>query len=146
MKNTPTYLAFNQSGQMGLKVLEELKEECKHPLELNTELLLQIVKDNKDTEYGKKYHFEDIHSIEDYRKNVPVITYEDIAEYLERMMNGEKNVLIAYPFDHMNETSGTIGAPKVVPMSDKQSDVFSRYNYLLNMGLYEKYLPEKWKE
>lgn len=142
----PTYMAYSQSAQLGKQVLAEFREECKRPLELTEELLLKILDDNKDTEYGKKYHFKDIHSIEAYQKNVPVVVYDDLAPYLERMMAGEKDILTSYSYDHMNETSGTIGAPKVVPMTDAQSEIYQRYNYLLNMGLYEEYLSPEWKE
>ena len=59
-------------------------------MELTTELLMKLLNDNKDTEYGKKYDFANIHSVEDYQKKVPVVVYDDLAPYLERMMDGEK--------------------------------------------------------
>ena len=58
---------------------------------------------------GRKYGFADITTVEEYQKRVPVIVYDHIAEAIERMCNGEQNVLTAYPYRHMNETSGTIG-------------------------------------
>ncbi|MCR4657669.1 MAG: GH3 auxin-responsive promoter family protein, partial [Lachnospiraceae bacterium] len=87
-----------------------------------------------------------MHTIEDYQKKVPVITYDDIAEYLERMMDGEKNILTAYDYNHFNETSGTVGVPKVVPMTEEQSQVFARYNNLLMYGIIREDLDPDWKE
>lgn len=130
-----TYMAYKQSVEQGKAVYHEFLEEMKEPMERTTALLMQLLDDNKDTEYGKKYGFADIHSVEDYQKKVPVVTYDDLAPYLERMMKGEKNILTAYQYDHFNETSGTVGVPKVVPMTDKQSDVFARYNNLYNYGM-----------
>lgn len=60
------------------------------------------------------------------------------------MMAGEKNLLTAYEYNHFNETSGTVGAPKVVPMTDKQSEVFAKYNNLIMYGIIRKNLPEDW--
>ncbi len=34
-----------------------------------------IIRDNEDTEIGKKYGFADINSIDEYRKKVPVHVY-----------------------------------------------------------------------
>jgi hypothetical protein len=36
--------------------------------EINYKLLKSIIDDNKKTEYGKKYNFSEIKTIEDYKK------------------------------------------------------------------------------
>lgn len=51
----------------------------------NEKLLLEILDKNKDTEYGRKYGFADIHLAEEYRKRVPVSIYDDYAGYILRM-------------------------------------------------------------
>ena len=76
----------------GRKSVREILANCARANDLSRELLMQIVRDNKDTEYGKKYHFDQIHSIEDYKRLVPLSTYDDYAPYIERMVDkGEKN-------------------------------------------------------
>ena len=104
-------------------------------MKVTTDMLLKLLHDNSDTKYGRRYGFADIHSIEDYQRKVPVVVYDQIALELERMMRGEKNVLTAYPFGHFNETSGTIGTPKVVPMTDPQEKVFARYSQMIMYGI-----------
>ena len=143
--NNGTYVANHMNAEMGKLVLTEFQEETKEPMKVMTELLMQLLQDNKDTEYGRKYDFAGIKTIEDYQKKVPVIIYDDIAEYLERMLAGEKNILTAYPFDHMNETSGTVGVPKVVPMTRQQSEIFVRYNNSTIYGVLAETLGEDWK-
>lgn len=123
---------------------EEFLEESKTPMKNQNEFLMKLLKDNQDTEYGKKYGFAEIRSIEEYQKKVPVIIYDDIAESIERMLAGEKNILTAYPFDHMNETSGTVGNPKLIPMTQPQLDIYTKYNNLLLYGLLFKKLDPKW--
>lgn len=143
--NNPTYQTNKQSAERSLPVYEAVLEETKRPMEIATATLLSILDDNKDTEYGRKYGFADIHSIEDFQAKVPVITYDDIAADMERMMNGEKNVLTAYPFDHMNETSGSIGAMKVIPLTQQMTQMFVKYNRAYTDGLMAKLLdPDKW--
>ncbi|MBQ9721230.1 MAG: GH3 auxin-responsive promoter family protein [Oscillospiraceae bacterium] len=134
------------TAEQGKAVLAAFREETKHPMEAANALLMRLLEDNKDTEYGKKYGFADIHSIEDYQKKVPVATYDTFAPYLERMMAGEKDILTAYSFNHFNETSGTVGNPKVVPMTDRQSDVFAKYNNLYMYGLLGENVDADWMD
>lgn len=65
--------------------------------ENNVKLLETFIEDNKNTEYGKKYNFSDIKTLEDYKNNVPLTKYDDYDLYIKRMFNGEKNILTAYP-------------------------------------------------
>lgn len=75
----------------GVKVRESLEVMTQDPMKYNTELLMKILEDNKDTEYGLKYDFANIKSIEDYQAKVPVTDYDSYADYIYRMTeNGEK--------------------------------------------------------
>ncbi len=145
MDGNMTYQANERNSAEGLKVLEAFREETRNPMERTTALLMKLLQDNKDTEYGRKFDFANIHTIEDYQKKVPVVVYDDLAPYLERMMEGEKNVLTAYSYDHFNETSGTVGVPKVVPMTAEQANVFAKYNNYLLYGLMSEGLDPDWK-
>jgi len=129
-------LRMNQQGAAaGIRALEELAAVAEAPRSAQEEFLLKIIRDNEQTEYGKKYHFSEIRSIEDYQRLVPVITYDDIDEAIERMKNGESNVLTAYHFNHMNETSGTVGKQKAVPLTDEQTAVFMKYSNQISLGI-----------
>ncbi len=145
MTNDFTRMANEQSGAAGKAVfLEVFNEETQKPMELQEQFLMQLVRDNENTEFGKKYDFAGIHSIKDYIDHVPVMIYDNLAPYIERMKDGEKNVLTAYNFDHMNTTSGTVGNPKYVPLTDRQTQVFMKYNFMYINGLKEALLPPEW--
>ena len=135
MEKSNTYLANKQNAEQGKAVLKALAEDTKRPMEEQQNLLFKILKDNQNTEFGKAHGFSEIRSIEDYQIKVPVAVYDDFAPYFERMMNGEKNILTSYRYDHFNETSGTIGVPKVVPLTDEQTKIFAKYNSALISGL-----------
>ncbi len=146
MKHSIYYQSNLNDSQTGKKVYEQINEEFANGPELNNSLLFQILHDNKDTEYGKKYGFADITSIEEYQKQVPVIMYDDIADDITKMCNGEQNVLTAYPCKHMNVTSGTIGKQKKIPMTQKQNEVFVKYNKMYLDGLKSELLDSSWME
>lgn len=128
--------AMSPAGKMNFqKVMEgkaayaEFQEMSNDPVKYNTELLMKIVRDNQDTEYGKKYGFSEINSVEEFRKKVPVSRYDDYAEYILRETEqGEKNLLCAYDIVHYNKSSGTMGNPKRIPMSVEAVNIFQRYN------------------
>jgi hypothetical protein len=79
--------------------------------------LMEILQRNKDTEYGKKYGFGDIRSMADYRKRVPIVSYEDVRPFMDRITRGESNVLIAETPVMFNQTSGTTGDAKYIPVT-----------------------------
>lgn len=147
MDNSATYMANKQAADAGLKVYHQvLEEDSLRPMGLQESFLMRLLKDNKETEYGRRYGFCEIHSIEEYQKRIPVVTYDDLEPYVRRMLEGEKNILTAYPVHHMNETSGTIGLPKRIPMSEKQYSIFQKYNYAYLNGVKAAYLNPVWME
>ena len=107
-------------SEIGIKAHKRLDRMTRNPMETQKQFLLQLLRDNQDTEYGKKHGFADIHSIEEYQQRVPLSSYDDYAEAIERMaMKGEKNILTAYNVNHYSKSSGTMGNPKLIPFSEK---------------------------
>ncbi len=84
-----------------------------------------IVEENSGTEYGRRYGFKDIKTYEDYKRAVPLIEYEDVQEEVERMYQGEENVLTAYKVKHFLLTTGTTGLRKRIPETYR---AFLQYN------------------
>lgn len=112
----------------GKKVLQLLDEKSANAPQVNEELLLRIIRDNKDTEYGRKCGFADIHSIEDFKKKVPFTEYDHYAPYIERMINNdEKNLITVYPIVHYALSSGSIGVPKHIPVSRETLDIYGMH-------------------
>lgn len=102
------------------------------------ENLLQILKKNRDTEYGRKRNFETIQNERDYQKNVTINQYQDLEPYIEKTINGDKNVLTAETPFMFNLTSGSSDKPKFIPVTGivrKRTDILMRqwlYRALLN--------------
>lgn len=145
-KDSMVYKMNSQGAAAGKQVLLSLAEKCENPRQTMENLLLKILKDNADTEYGRKYNFNQIKSIEEYRKALPVITYDAIEDSIERMKKGEKDILTSYHFSHMNETSGTVGKHKAIPLTDEQSQVFMKYSNQLMLGILGENLGDSWME
>lgn len=70
------------------------------------------------TEWGRKYGYDTIRSYADFRDRVPVQVYDDIKPYVERMMNGEQNLLWSSPVRWFAKSSGTTNdKSKFLPVS-----------------------------
>src|SRR5262245_8840216 len=79
--------------------------------------LIDILRANQATEYGRQYGFAKITDLKTYREAVPVVTYDAIHDRIERVTRGEKNVLTAEDPVMFAQTSGTTGAAKLLPVT-----------------------------
>ena len=96
----------------GTRALDELDRNCETAVDMSRDLLMKILQDNKDTEYGRRYGFADITSVEEYRQKVPFSVYDDYAPYIERMIkNNETDLISVYPAVHYALSSGSVGVP-----------------------------------
>ena len=113
-------MAMSDLGVMlGNMVLKGVNRFTSIPFETQEKILLQIMDENKDTVYGKKIGFKDVHSIEDFQRIVPLSTYDTYDNYVERMLNGEENLMMARKCKRYCSSSGSVGKPKVLPKSGK---------------------------
>lgn len=144
-KLTPAGQGNLQQVTIGKPVVEALDQMAEDPMKENEKLLLEILDKNKDTEYGRKYGFADIHSAEEYRKRVPVSIYDDYAGYILRMSEkGEENLITSGKVVHYNKSSGTVGNPKRIPLTEEAFQIFQKYNGPYRAGLIAKELGEEW--
>lgn len=136
----------NYKGVMDGKVIyDEFQQILEEPMKYNEACLFRLLEDNKDTEYGKKYDFANIHSIEEYQQKVPISQYDDYVEYILRMTEAnEKNLITVYDVNHYCKSSGTMGNPKRIPMSEKSIEVYHRYNSAYTKALLGEKLGLDW--
>ena len=90
------------------------------------EKLMQWIRENADTEFGKEHQFCKIQSLADYQHYVPLSDYSDYADAVQRMYEGNSNILTAYPLYGFVMTSGSMGKPKRIPLTVKGLEPFAR--------------------
>ena len=135
-----TWAMLKAMVSKGSKAMLRMDRNSQNAYQSNERLLMQILKDNADTEYGRKYDFAGIHSVKEYQEKVPYTTYDDYAPYIERMVkSGEKNLITAYPITHYAETSGSVGVQKRIPMTDRAMDVYQAYSGIRMFSLAKRH-------
>src|ERR1700761_8092831 len=78
-----------------------------NPVSAQRAVLQDLVTAAQYTEFGKKYNFTKLFSVKEFKQNVPIHEYDDIKPYIERMMEGEPNVLWNTPIAWFAKSSGT---------------------------------------
>ena len=86
----------------GQNVRRRLDDITHNPMRSQEEFLMRLVRENANTEYGRKNNFKDIRNMDDFRRFVPLTTYDDYTPYIERLANGERNILTAYLTEHIS--------------------------------------------
>ena len=71
------------------KRIHQIELFMKYPHEVQNELLEDMIKKASKTEYGKQYGFKTIENYEHFKNKVPIVSYEDLFPYIERLMKGE---------------------------------------------------------
>jgi GH3 auxin-responsive promoter len=90
----------------------------KYPNDVQNELLLDLIDTAKYTQTGKQYDFESIKSYETFSERIPVSTYEEYQNVIERSRKGEPNIFWPTPIKWFAKSSGTTNAKsKFIPVS-----------------------------
>ncbi|NJD01928.1 MAG: GH3 auxin-responsive promoter family protein [Ruminiclostridium sp.] len=83
--------------------------------QVQEEVLSALISNNSQTVYGMEYGFSTILTPEEFRKNVPLTSYEDYTEYIQRIKAGETAVLTAEPVVMLELSSGSASSSKFIP-------------------------------
>lgn len=86
---------------------------------LQEQVLEEILKSNAGTESLSRFFPNGQADKQSFKTNVPIITYEDIKPYIDRIANGETlSILLAYRITQFIQSTGTSGGqPKLIPMT-----------------------------
>ena len=89
-----------------------------HTEAIQDKVLRELVNKAKNTEWGKEHNYSSIKGYQDFQKNVPVQTYEEVKGYVDRMRHGEKNILWPGEVVWYAKSSGTTNdKSKFIPVS-----------------------------
>ncbi|XP_068647323.1 indole-3-acetic acid-amido synthetase GH3.17-like [Aristolochia californica] len=124
-------------GENYLKLIEELTTNAG---QIQQEVLKQILQRNAETEYLSEFLGGNTDK-DLFKSKVPVVNYEDIKPYIERITNGEpSHIISAEPISELLTSSGTSGGqPKMMP-STLQELERKTFFYSLLVPVMNKYL------
>ncbi|MDP6635738.1 MAG: GH3 auxin-responsive promoter family protein [Phycisphaerae bacterium] len=99
-----------------------------HTENVQQKVLDELTDAHQQTDFGRDHALGSVKSIEDFRKAVPIRTYEDMRPYMDRVFEGRTDALL--PDGHellmFSLTSGTTGKPKHIPVTKHFADTMRR--------------------
>lgn len=97
-----------------------IEQWMQNPVATQREILQDLVTHGQYTEIGRRYGMTTLFSIRDFKKKVPIHEYNDLKPYIERLMQGEQNLLWDTPVNWFAKSSGTTSdKSKFIPITEE---------------------------
>jgi len=104
------------------------------PLFAQEKVFRQLLSQAAQTQFGKDHNFDQIQTYADFAAQVPIRDYEALRPYVDRVVNGEANILWPGKPIYFAKTSGTTSGAKYIPITKRsiKCQVEASRNAILN--------------
>jgi len=103
---------------VNVKRLHQVDLFTKYPFDVQQEVFQKLLEQAARTTWGIQYGYDSISSISEYQQRVPVSTYDDLLPYINRLRDGEQNLLWPTEIKWFAKSSGTTAdKSKFIPVS-----------------------------
>jgi hypothetical protein len=99
------------------QVVKKTQAWSSNPVATQHKVFQELIRQAKDTQFGKDHHFDQIQSPADFAQQVPVRDYEGLKNYVDKVVKGEENVLWKGKPLYFAKTSGTTSGAKYIPLT-----------------------------
>lgn len=96
---------------------KRLQRATHNPAPRQQQILLDILRTNRNTEFGQAHQFSAIKSIADFRRQVPLRSSVEFGPYLKRVYQGARNILTTETPYFFAMTAGSTGDYKYIPIT-----------------------------
>ena len=103
--------------QFAKSIYKKTKSWADNPVETQQKVFEDIIRQAKNTQFGIDHHFDSINTFHDFSKKVPIRDYEALKPYVDRVVQGEENVLWKGKPLYFAKTSGTTSGAKYIPLT-----------------------------
>jgi hypothetical protein len=127
---------------LNIKRLHQIQLFKEYPCQVQQETLFKLLQKAKDTEWGHRYGYEKMQTVEDFQNSVPLQTYEEVKGYVDRLREGAPNVLWPGEIKWFAKSSGTTSdKSKFIPVSREALEECHFRGGKDIMALYTQYHP-----
>ncbi|XP_068741606.1 uncharacterized protein [Montipora capricornis] len=119
---------------MGAKARRGLEQDTKNFPKVQEEFLLNILKKNSSTMYGREFKFSSMKNRHDFTKSHPITRYSHYRKFIDNIANGERNTLTSQEPWMLAVTSGTTGKSCLIPKTIDNSRAFVEFGF--SVGVY----------
>jgi len=98
--------------------INQVRMMIDNPLDSQWNTFRYLITNAMNTEWGFQYEYDSIESYEDFKNRVPIQDYDSLKPYINRIINGEQNVLWSSPITWFAKSSGTTNdVSKFIPVT-----------------------------
>lgn len=102
------------------KRIHQIELFIKYPHDVQAEWFRRLIQTAKDTEWGKRYDYQSISTVEQFKDRVPISTYEDLKPQIDLLREGQQNILWPTEIRWFAKSSGTTeNKSKYIPVSQE---------------------------
>ena len=88
--------------------------------------LERVLEGARGAAYGQKYGVAKVRTLSEWQDAVPLVTYDELSPWIERVCAGERDVLTTRPVLMVEPTGGSSAAAKYIPYTAALRDEFNR--------------------
>lgn len=100
------------------KRMHQIELFMKYPHDVQEEWFHSLISTAEATEWGKKFDYKSIFTVEEFKQRVPIQDYDSLKGYIDRMIKGEQNILWPSTIRWFAKSSGTTSdRSKFIPVS-----------------------------
>jgi hypothetical protein len=99
--------------------LSEWENSIKNPLAYQKMVLESLLQDYSRTDYGHNHQAADVSNINEYQNMFPVINYQSITPWLEKVKEGNPQAFLSEKPITWVMTRGTTGQSKILPVTPR---------------------------
>jgi hypothetical protein len=103
-----------------VKRIHQIELFMKYPHQVQEEWFTRLIESGRETEFGKKYGFDSITTPEQFRRQVPLQSYDDLRPWIDRLRKGEQFLLWPTDVKWFAKSSGTTSdKSKFIPVTEE---------------------------
>lgn len=99
------------------RIRKKIDKWASNPVKTQEQVFKSLINKSKHTVFGKDHDFQNIKTYSDFAKNVPIRDYEELKVYVNRVIEGEKDILWPGKPLYFAKTSGTTSGAKYIPLT-----------------------------
>ena len=103
--------------QFAKSIYKKTKLWTDNPVQTQQTVFKDIIRQAKNTQFGIDHHFDSIKTFQDFSKKVAIRDYEALKPYIDRVVQGEENILWKGKPLYFAKTSGTTSGAKYIPLT-----------------------------
>jgi phenylacetate-coenzyme A ligase PaaK-like adenylate-forming protein len=88
-----------------------------NPIKTQLKIFNQLIQKGSETKFGKDHSFKSIKNTLEFREKVPVRDYEELLPYLDKILEGDSDVLWPGRPIYYAKSSGTTSGAKFIPIT-----------------------------